>query len=112
MANTETKKETLERLYRIIDTDATAISFQTLGQYRVFLRDTVRDMIKSCDGGQPSSVLTANELLPLVSGSASDRYRKALGYISEMTFEIEIGTEKGSDVLEKALRIASGYNVE
>lgn len=48
----------------------------------------------------------------IVSGSAFERYRKALGYISEMTFEIEIGTEKGSDVLEKALRIASGYNVE
>lgn len=46
----ETKKQTLERLYRIIDTDATAIAFQTLGQYRTFLRDTVRDMIKSCDG--------------------------------------------------------------
>ena len=47
-----------------------------------------------------------------VSGSDYERYRKALGYISEMTFEIEIGTEKGSDVLEKALRIASGYNVD
>lgn len=53
-----------------------------------------------------------NAVLPLVSGSASDRYRKALDYISEMTFEIEIGTEKGSDVLEKALRIASGYDVD
>lgn len=29
-----------------------------------------------------------------------------------VVFGIEIGTEKGSDVLEKALRIASGYNVE
>lgn len=61
-----------------------------------------------------SDVQSENGKLPIphVSGSASERYRKALGYISEMTFEIEIGTEKGSDVLEKALRIASGYNVD
>ena len=50
-------------------------------------------------------------IIPDASDSASERYRKALGYISEATFEISIGSVKGSEVLEKALRIASGYGV-
>ena len=51
---------------------------------------------------------TTDSVLPTgLYSSASERYRKALDYISEMTFGVEIGTEKASDVLEKALRIAS-----
>jgi hypothetical protein len=47
-----------------------------------------------------------------VSGNASERYRKALSYIRESTFEPGIGIKKASYVLEKALKIASGYNVD
>jgi regulator of sigma D len=51
-----------------------------------------------------------------VKNSALKRYRKALDYVSETTmdeyFEISTGTEKGNDVLEKALRIASGLSVD
>ena len=57
-------------------------------------------------------VVKNNAILPNVSGNASERYRKALGYIREYTFEPGIGIEKASYVLEKALRIASGYNVD
>lgn len=76
------------------------------------LRDKIESFINECEkepseGNQPNSKAASCAIFDVMA-SAEKRYMQALEYIAEKKFEQDIGLERASDIIEKALSIASG----